>query len=97
VPFEKVEVKRILEEKRLEPEFNETYQEINRTNELVRILVEARKCLGFTQNELAARAGVKYRDVMRLENEKVLPAFSKLFRITDALKLEIKVEPKEYN
>lgn len=97
VPFEKVEVNRLLDEKLRNPGFENAYHEIMKTYELVRILVDARKCMGFTQRELAVKSRVKYHEIVRMENEKRLPTFSKLIRITEILNLEIKVEPKVYN
>ena len=43
MPFKKIDIKKLVEEKRLEPGFNDSYKEIEKEYESVRSVVEERK------------------------------------------------------
>lgn len=95
MPFKKVEINKIVKEKRLDPKFDESYKEIEKEYELIRRVVEARKNNGLTQKDLADKTGMSQQEISRFENEKHIPKLSNFIRIVEALNLEIKIEPKE--
>ncbi|OCF91078.1 hypothetical protein AW168_08370 [Nocardia brasiliensis] len=49
----------------------------------------AREARGWTQSELAERAGLKQHAVSRLESGDVVPTLKTLLRVSDALEVEI--------
>jgi DNA-binding XRE family transcriptional regulator len=95
MPFKKIDVKRIVDEKRNDIEFNETYLEIEKEYDLIRQVVEARKQRGMTQKSLAEKAGISQQELSRFEREKHIPKLSNFIRILDALDMEMKIEKKK--
>lgn len=95
MPFKKIDVKRIVDEKRNDIEFNETYLEIEKEYDLIRQVVEARKQRGMTQKILAEKAGISQQELSRFEREKHIPKLSNFIRILDALDMEMKIEKKK--
>jgi len=94
MPFKKMDVKKIVDEKRDDFEFNEIYLGIEKEYALIRMVVEARKQVGMTQKNLAEKVGMSQQEISRFENEKHIPKLSNFIRILDALDLEIKIESK---
>ncbi len=87
-------VKKVVEEKRKNHEFNENYLEVEKEYELIRLVVEARKSSGMTQQNLAESVGMSQQEISRFEREKHIPKLSNFIRILDALGLELKIEKK---
>jgi DNA-binding XRE family transcriptional regulator len=95
MPFKKLDVKQIVDEKRKDEEFNNYYKETENEYKLIRQLVAARKDMGMTQKDLASKAGISQQDVSRIEREKHIPNLAKFIKLLEALDLEIKIESKE--
>lgn len=95
MPFKKVEIKEVVDIKRLDDTFERSYREIEKEYDLIRQVVKVRKELGITQKSLAAQTGVSQQEISRFENEKHIPKLSNFLRILDALGLELKIEQKE--
>ncbi|MBM7560915.1 helix-turn-helix domain-containing protein [Fusibacter tunisiensis] len=95
MPFKKIDVKKIVNEKRNNIEFNENYLEIEKEYELIRQVVEERKQRGMTQKILAEKAGISQQELSRFEREKHIPKLSNFIRILDALDMEMKIEKKK--
>ncbi len=87
-------VRKVVEEKRKNHEFNENYIEVEKEYELIRLVVEARKSSGMTQQTLAESVGMSQQEISRFEREKHIPKLSNFIRILDALGLELKIEKK---
>lgn len=94
MPFKKMNVTKVVEQKRRDHEFNEHYLEVEKEYELIRLVVEARKSSGMTQKSLAESVGMSQQEISRFEREKHIPKLSNFIRILDALGLELKVEKK---
>lgn len=94
MPFKKMNVRKVVEEKRKNHEFNENYIEVEKEYELIRLVVEARKSSGMTQQNLAESVGMSQQEISRFEREKHIPKLSNFIRILDALGLELKIEKK---
>lgn len=95
MPFKKINTEEIINEKRKNKEFDESYIEIEKEYALIRQVVEARKNKGLTQKNLADIVGVSQQEISRLECEKHVPNLISFIRILEALGLEIKLEKKE--
>ncbi len=85
MPFKKIDVKRIVDEKRNDIEFNETYLEIEKEYDLIRQVVEARKQRGMTHRSLAEKAGTSQQEISRFEREK--PIISSVFKAFKVIEL----------
>lgn len=73
--------------------FAEHYQRLKATQDLARIITQARKAHGMTQSELAARIGSTQPSLSRLENGKVPDVGMEMIRrIGSALGLSVVVE-----
>lgn len=95
MPFKKIEVSKVIDQKRRDSSFNNAYLEVENEYELIRQVVEIRKELGVTQETLANKVGISQQEISRFENEKHIPKLSSFIRILDALGLEIKIQKKE--
>lgn len=69
--------------------------EISLAVQLSSIIIERRMQLGWSQAELARRAGLKQPAIARLEQNGVIPRLDTLEKILKALGLEIKVVERE--
>lgn len=95
MPFKKIDVSKVVDQKRSDSSFNNAYLEVEKEYELIRQVVEVRKELGVTQETLANKVGISQQEISRFENEKHIPKLSSFIRILDALGLEIKIQKKD--
>lgn len=94
MPFKKMNIKAVIEEKRKDHEFNLHYVEVEKEYDLIRQVVEARKELGMTQKNLAETVGISQQEISRFENERHIPKLSSFIKIIEALGLELRLEKK---
>ncbi len=96
MPFEKVNVKQIVnEKKRNNPIFAKAYYEVEREYEIVRQIVKIRKAKKITQTELAKKVGVHQQVISRFEREKHIPTLTAFLKILNGLDLELYLLDKD--
>ena|SRR5665647_2132423 len=96
MPFEKVDIKsRIEERKKTDLEFKKTYDEVKKEKEIMREITKIRKEMGLTQDEVAAKAGMKQQALSRMEREKHVPSLESLFKVLSVLNLDLQLVKKE--
>ncbi|MGN5650597.1 helix-turn-helix domain-containing protein [Bacillus sp. Brlt_9] len=66
-------------------------KELEYLAEIVTVIREKRKQLGWTQQELAEKAELKQPAIARLENSGAIPNSTTLFKVAIALGLKIKL------
>ena len=89
MPFEKVEIKPLLESEMKNLDFKSNFNQIKKEYELIEQIVLMRKKLNITQAELAIKINVSQQAISRLENEKHIPNMNTLMRIVDGLGLKL--------
>ncbi|MHB8097538.1 MAG: helix-turn-helix transcriptional regulator [Erysipelotrichaceae bacterium] len=89
MPFERVNIKDILEKELTNKEVSAHFNQIKKEYELIEQIVLVRKQLNITQSELAKKAHVSQQAISRLENEKHIPNMDTLLRIVDGLGLKL--------
>lgn len=80
-----------------EAAFAYEYERLAPEYELARNLIRRRLELGLTQQQVAERVGTTQSVISRLENMSVLPSFSFLKRVAEALgcKLSVSLQPQD--
>lgn len=89
MPFEKVEIKPLLENEMRNIDFKSNFNQIKKEYELIEQIVMMRKKLNITQAELAIKVKVSQQAISRLENEKHIPNMDTLLKIIDGLGLKL--------
>lgn len=79
-------------EVRATPEYREAYRSAQIAYELGKKVREAREARGWTQAELARRAGMKQHTVSRFEAGDVVPTLTTLDRIASALESHLTID-----
>ena len=92
--FKRIDIKSIVEEERIDKEFDSEYRKVKQEYKLIEKLVEARKVKDITQKELAELVGVSQQAISRLELEKHIPKMDTFIRILDGLDLELTIVSK---
>jgi predicted transcriptional regulator len=95
MPFKKLDVKSVIDEKFKDAEFKDHFEDVEKEYALIRQVVEARKNSGLTQKNLAKIVGVSQQEISRFEKEKHMPKLSNFIKILDAVGLNIKLEEKQ--
>lgn len=96
MPFIKINVKQIVDEKKeMNPKFAKTYNEIEKEYELIRKIVRVRKEKNLTQRELARKVGVQQQVISRFEREKHIPTLTGFLKILNGLGLDIDLVEKD--
>lgn len=75
----------------VDPEVQAVYDETDLAMRISQAIYDQRTARGWTQSELAARAGMHQSDVARLEHALTLPSTRTLFRIASALEVDFSV------
>lgn len=80
-----------------DPDTDAAYQKLRPKLELGRRILDLRLERGWTQKELAKKAGTKQANISRLENALLNPSIKMLQKVADALgaRLEIQLVPAE--
>ena len=81
MPFKKIAVSEIIENKRLDKDFNSNYLEVKKEYELIKQVVEMRKKKNISQKDLANMVGISQQEISRFENEKHIPKLTSFIRI----------------
>lgn len=89
MPFEKINVKSLLDEQLKDESFKANYEQIKKEYELIEQIMLIRKQKKISQVELAKRARVSQQAISRLEKEKHIPKIDTLMRIIDGLGLKL--------
>ena len=76
------------------PEIRKEYEALKPKYDMVRILIEHRSKLGMSQTELAKIIGTKQPAISRLESGDSNTTISTLFRVTEALGLDISLKAR---
>jgi len=92
MPFEKIDVKNIIEDELKNDDFRRGYLRLKEECELIEQLVLARKSMNITQAQLAKRVNVSQQAISRLEKEKHIPKMDTLFKIINGLGLRLNLE-----
>lgn len=89
MPFEKIDLKKVIDDELKDPEFKFYYEKISREYDLIEQLVALRKKKKITQTQLSKIAKVSQQAISRLENEKHIPKIDTLLRIVHGLGAEL--------
>lgn len=73
-------------------EFKDEYNKLKPRYELVSQIIEARKSMKMTQEELAKRAGTKKSNISRLESGSYNPSLDFLIKIANSLGKDVHIE-----
>ena len=95
MPFAKIEVGQIIEEKRnSDPEFKELWDNSRTEYRVLGELVRLRKQRGISQVELAEKSGYKQQVISRIEKKESSPTLKTLCSLADALEVDIVFVPR---
>jgi len=95
MPFKKNNIKKIIEEKRSDEDFDNEYSVIKSEYDLIRQIVEFRKLKGLTQKDISLMVGVSQQEISRFEREKHIPNLTNFIKILTAVGLEIILVEKQ--
>ena len=73
-------------------EFQEEYDKLQPRYELISQIIEARKSMKMTQEELAKRAGTRKSNISRLESGSYNPSLDFLIKIAKGLGKDVHIE-----
>lgn len=73
-------------------EFQEEYNKLQPRYELISQIIEARKSMKMTQQELAKRAGTRKSNISRLESGSYNPSLDFLIKIAKGLGKDVHIE-----
>jgi len=76
------------------PEIRKEYEALKPKYDMVRILIKRRSKLGMSQTELARRIGTRQPAISRLEKGDYNTTLNTLFRVTEALGLDISLKAR---
>ncbi|MEB3361702.1 MAG: helix-turn-helix transcriptional regulator [Synechococcaceae cyanobacterium] len=82
-----------------DPQVRQSYQELAPRFDVIRQLIALREQRGWSQRELADRAGMKQPQLARLETGQVEPKLDTLQRLANAMgcKVQVSFEPQDHN
>ncbi|MGB7594645.1 MAG: helix-turn-helix transcriptional regulator [Erysipelotrichaceae bacterium] len=89
MPFEKIDVKAIIDEELKKDDFKASYERLKKEYDLIEQIVKVRKSMKITQEQLARSANVTQQAISRLEKEKHIPKMDTLMRIIDGLGMKL--------
>ncbi len=96
MPFKKVNVSEVLEEKLdKDAEFRELWDNSRMEYAVLGELVKIRKIKGLSQAELADKSGNKQQVISRIENKENSPTLKTLCAILNSLDYEIQIVPRQ--
>ena len=96
MPFERVNVSRVIEDKRTtDPEFDELWNSSRTEYKVLGELIKLRKEKGISQAELAKKTGYKQQVISRIEKRENSPTLKTLCSLADVLDVDIRFVPRE--
>jgi len=81
-----------LAEQMKDPVFREEYEALEPEYAIIQAMIDARKCSGITQKQLAERTGIAQADISRLETGIANPSLKTMQRLASGMGMRLKVE-----
>jgi len=95
VPFEKIDVKAYIEERRQsDSEFKDAWDKSRTEYRILGELIRLRKEKGISQTELARKTGHKQQVISRMENKESSPTLKTFCALADELDIDIQLVPR---
>ena len=79
--------------------FKKEYENLQPEFDVIRALINARKSVNITQQELARKTGISQADISKIENGTRNPTLNMLKRLADGLEMQLRLDfvPKNRN
>ena len=74
------------------PEFKKEYENLQPEFDVIRTLINARKSVHITQQELAKKTGISQADISKIENGTRNPTLNMLKRLADGLGMQLRLD-----
>jgi len=84
--------KEFLKESLKNPEVKKAYDELAPEYDLIQAMINGRKQLNMTQNDLSKKTGITQADISRIENGTRNPSLTMMKRIAEALGMSLRLE-----
>jgi len=84
--------KEFLKESLKNPEVKKAYDELAPEYDLIQAMINGRKQLNMTQNDLSKKTGITQADISRIENGTRNPSLAMMKRIAEALGMSLRLE-----
>jgi len=96
MPFEKVNVKKIIkDELKSDPELSKMWDDSRMEYRLLSDLIRLRKEKGISQTELAQKMGSRQQEISRIEKREHSPTLKTLCHLANALDVDIMLLPRQ--
>jgi len=82
----------LLKEQMKDPVFRAEYEELEPEFAIIQAMINARKCSGITQKQLAERTGIAQADISKLETGSANPSLKTIQRLASGMGMRLKVE-----
>jgi len=87
------------DEQMKDSKFKKEYENLQPEFDVIRALIDARKGVHITQQELAKKTGISQADISKIENGTRNPTLNMLKRLADGLEMQLRLDfvPKNKN
>ncbi|MBI2288240.1 MAG: XRE family transcriptional regulator [Chloroflexi bacterium] len=92
--MEKINYEEFFDEQMKSPEFRREYEALKPKYDMIRALIRRRNELRLSQTQLARRIGMQQPAISRLEGGGLNTTVATLFKVADALALDLEFKPK---
>ncbi len=82
----------VLKEHLKNPDVKAEYEALEPEFQVIRAMIEARKSMQLTQQQLADRTGIDRADISKLENGNANPSLKMLKRLANGMGMTVKVD-----
>ena len=82
----------VLAEQMKDPEFKAEYDALEPEFAIIQAMIDARRCSGITQKQLAERTGIAQSDISRMETGSANPSLKTMQRLASGMGMRLKVE-----
>ena len=72
--------------------FKKEYENLQPEFDVIRALIDARKSVNITQQELARKTGISQADISKIENGTRNPTLNMLKRLADGLEMQLRLD-----